>query len=147
MTQADIFQRTNGRGHKAAYLGEAILLPDGSVCIRPASGVTLRCTPFARLHLQADGSLKISPMPKEIRVDEAAEMLNVSARSIFPLLTTYDAEGQPLIRARRPTFGRIWIETESVWEYSERSRDPEMWERLKRNQRLNAVALEINNRP
>lgn len=126
LTQTDIFDRS--ATHQSTHLGEVILLASGSMIIRPARGVQLRCSDFAQIEKLPTGELRINPLPDEISPEEAAEILGVSRVTLMRLLETYDHHGHPLIESRTPSPGRCLVATQSVFSHRERTRDREFWQ-------------------
>jgi hypothetical protein len=101
-------------------------LPNGSLRVVPSAPMTA-FSRYAEVKLQPDGSLLIVPFPDEMKPAKAAAVLGISRRSLYDLLTDANCKGEPLIRSRRPSPHRVWIETASVFEHRARTRDPEFW--------------------
>jgi len=105
-------------------------LANGSLRLAPSPVKTF--SRYAEVKCQGDGSILIIPLPDEVKPERAASILGISRRSLYDLLSDANCRGEPLIRSRRPSPHRVWVETASVQEHRARTRDPEFWQTGKR---------------
>jgi len=105
---------------------QVIKLANGALRLMPTAPIT-SFSRYAEVKIQADGSILLEPFPEEIKPEKAAAILGINRRTLYDLLCDYNCRGEALIKSRRPSPHRIWIETASVHAHLARTRDPELW--------------------
>lgn len=108
-------------------VGELHQTPSGSLVLRPRAPRGLPKLRFATLRPQVDGSLALTPLPEQITLKMAAEILRLSHDSVYNLTRTYLSDGNPVLSSTRPSPGRMLVGLESVLRHKDQCADPEYW--------------------